>query len=235
MGRTPRSTPSFQHPPLKRMLHWPGLEPAPSDCRSDALPLRHSAKVTAKDERDVFSLFSQYSHSPPAPHATQETWREPTSPWLQHCCSNGERLRPGCKPVVHASCIVPRWCCHLYYGDHSFDNNHQMGRTPRSTPSFQHPPLKRMLHWPGLEPAPSDCRSDALPLRHSAKVTAKDERDVFSLFSQYSHSPPAPHATQETWREPTSPWLQHCCSNGERLRPGCKPVLSPTLSMTIQN
>ena len=100
--------------------------------------------------------------------------------------------------VILASCIVPRWCCHLYYGDHSFDNNHQMGRTPRSTPSFQHPPLKRMLHWPGLEPAPSDCRSDALPLRHSAKVTAKDERDVFSLFSQYSHSPPAPHATQET-------------------------------------
>ena len=73
MGRTPRSTPSFQHPPLKRMLHSPGLEPAPSDCRSDVLPLHQSAMVTAKDELDVFSLFSQCSHSPPAPHATQET------------------------------------------------------------------------------------------------------------------------------------------------------------------
>ena len=72
-GIPPRSTPSFQHPPLKRMLHSPGLKPAPSDCQSDVLPLHQSAKVTAKDERDVFSLFSQCSHSPPAPHATEET------------------------------------------------------------------------------------------------------------------------------------------------------------------
>ena len=124
---------SFQHPLLKCMLHSQGLKPAPSDCRSDVLPLHQSAKVTVKDRRVVFSLFSQcflystcFTCHPGNLKGTNITLLAAL------LLLNGERLSPGCKPVVHASCIRPCWWCYLYYGDHSFNNNYQMGCTPCS-------------------------------------------------------------------------------------------------------
>ena len=176
------------------------------------LPLHQSAKVTAKDGRVVFSLFSQcflystcFTHHPGNLKGTNITLLTAL------LFLNGERLKPGCKPVIHTCCIRPCWWCHLYYSDHSFDNNHQMGCTPCS---LHH---SNILLWKGCY-----TRWDSNPhlliagqtCYHYTKVPRWQQRmEELCLVCSLSVSciPPASYATQETWREPTSPCSQHCC------------------------
>ena len=111
----------------------------------------------------------------------------------------------------NTSCIIPCWWCHLYFGDHSFNNNRQMGHTPH----FLH--HSNILLWKGCY-----TYKDANPhllianqtCYHYTKVPWWQRRmeDVCLACSlSVSYIPPASHATQETWREPTSPCLKHCC------------------------
>ena len=101
---------------------------------------------------------------------------------------------------------------HLYYGDHSFDNNCHMGRTPHS---LHH---SNILLWKGCY-----THQDSNPhlliasqtCYHYTKVPRWQQRMeelCLACSLSVSHIPPASHATQETWREPTSRCLQHCYS-----------------------
>ena len=115
--------------------------------RTFRLPVRH-AKVTAMGGRYVFVLSSQlFSYS------TCSTCL---------LLSNGERLRLGCKPVVldHTGCAIYTMVTIVSI------MTEKWGIQPIPS-SFQHHPLKRILHLLGLKPTPPYCWSS---FKHPATI-----------------------------------------------------------------